>query len=58
MKDVVIHHLNLREEYHRFLIIELRNKRGEFSLKFQFNEDIASGYCPYCLNRDILRNYG
>jgi hypothetical protein len=48
MLDVVIDHLNAKQDYHRFLIIELRNKKREFSLNFSQKDDIASGYCPYC----------
>ena len=55
MMDVVIEHLQEMQDYHRFLIIELRNSKHEFSLKYKQMGDIASGYCHFCNKLAILR---
>ena len=55
MMDVVIEHLQEMQDYHRFLIIELRNKKNEFSLKYKQMGDIVSGYCHFCNKLGILR---
>lgn len=36
------------EECHRFLILELRNSEGKFSLKFGHQEEKFSSYCSKC----------